>query len=152
MTYNILKDYIDVNLIELDVDAQSKDKILEKLVFFFDNKYTNSHKKLYKDILKRESEITTGIGNGIAIPHAKSKACIRPGVLFARTNDLIKYKALDNKDVGVFFMIITPDDNPYLHLNILAVLAKKLMEKEVVDVLKTSKLKEEILNQIIINI
>src|SRR5699024_12013675 len=83
---------------------------------------TRRSSDLYKDIFKneifnREKQSTTGVGDGIAIPHAKTKAVKQPAIAFGRSIDGIDYEALDGQPSHLIFMIAAPEDRKSTRLN-----------------------------------
>lgn len=117
--------------IVLDFDAQTKDEAMEMLANrLFSNHKIDNLQGFLKDIYERESITSTGIGFGIAIPHAKSSHVLIPTVIFARSVEGIPFDAMDGKDAHLFFMIAMPEDGTNAHLKVLAMLSRKLMHEE----------------------
>jgi len=97
-------------------------------------------------VLHRESEFSTGVGYGVAIPHGKSSVVNHAFVLFCKVND-VDWSSLDGTSVTMVFMIGVPEqDNTNEHLKILAMLSRKLMKEEFRTALLNSKTKEEVLS------
>lgn len=97
-------------------------------------------------VLHRESEFSTGVGYGVAIPHGKSNVVKEAFVLFCKVND-VDWNSLDGTTVNMVFMIGVPEqDNSNEHLKILALLSRKLMKEEFRLALTNSKTKEEVLS------
>ncbi len=96
-------------------------------------------------IMKREASSSTAIGEGIAIPHAKSESVVRPSVCVLRTNEGIEFGAPDNQKVNLFFMIAVNDQNS-LHLEILSELVTILMDETIHSRLLKAKTPSEFLN------
>lgn len=137
---------INENLIDLSLGANDKQDSLIKLVNIIANEKRIEDKDLFlRDVLEREKEISTGMGNGIAIPHAKSKAVKEPTLVFAKNQQAIDYGSIDKKPVSLFFMIAVPEKGADVHLKILQKLSRSLMDQEFVDSLKIATKKEEIL-------
>ncbi len=84
-------------------------------------------------VLRREVEGTTGFGKGIAIPHGKCNAVSEPTLLFARLQNKVEWKAMDDQPVQALFMILVPEKSHNDHLKILAQLARKLMHDDFVE-------------------
>lgn len=102
-----------------------------------------------QDVLKREQSFSTGIGNGIAIPHGKSSAVKQATILFGRSKQGIEWDAHDGKPVHMIFMLGVPEDNvDNVHLKILSKLSVSLMEEGFVEELKTAQTAEEILEKL----
>ncbi len=79
---------------------------------------------LHQLLLEREALCSTGIGAGIAIPHCKLKTLSRPVLAVATTVQAIDFKALDGEPVQVFFLLVSPEDAPAAHLQVLAGISK----------------------------
>lgn len=112
----LLREYFDVEAINLDLAGDSKDDILRELVGLLklDDK---NREMLLKMLQKRETVGSTGIGRGIAIPHARSLVVNRLRVAFGRKAAGIDYKSIDNLPAQLFFLIVAPPlevSNQYL--------------------------------------
>ena len=97
-------------------------------------------------LISRERLGSTGLGNGIAIPHGRLKYCEKTIATFIQLNNGIDYGAIDNMPVDLIFALIVPEESTDEHLQILAILAKMLSETEIVDKLRNSKTAKEILS------
>jgi len=116
----------------LDLVSQSKDQVIDELVTKLDEAGRLDDKGLYKEaILEREAQSTTGIGEGIAIPHAKTKAVSTPAIAFGRSKNGIDYQALDDKPSHLFFMIAATEGANADHLETLSRLSTLLMDEVV---------------------
>ncbi len=102
---------------------------------------------LVNDYLEREKESTTGFGNGVAIPHARSNNIKEAAILFGRTDSDIEWDSLDGKPVNTFISLLVPNDQGDTHLKLLAQLSRKLVHKDFVNILKTGT-KEEVFEAI----
>ena len=95
-------------------------------------------------LVARERHGSTGIGNGIAIPHGRLKYCKKTIAAFIHLNNGINYEAIDNMPVDLIFALIVPEESTDEHLQILAVLAKMLSNKKNIEALRQSKNPKEI--------
>lgn len=95
-------------------------------------------------ILKREAESTTGIGDGIAMPHAKVSSVKKAAVLFAKSEQGVDYNALDGQPVHLFFMIAAPEGANNEHLQALSALSSLLINPDLVAALKEAQTPEEV--------
>jgi PTS system nitrogen regulatory IIA component len=95
-------------------------------------------------LIARERLGSTGLGNGIAIPHGRLKYCEKAVATFIQLKNGIDYGAIDNMPVDLIFALIVPEESTDEHLQILAILAKMLSETETVDKLRNSKTAKEI--------
>jgi PTS system fructose-specific IIC component len=95
--------------------------------------------KLFKEkILDREAQSSTGIGGGIAMPHAKTKAVNQATVVFAKSTAGVDYASLDEAPAHLFFMIAAPDGAGNMHLRTLAALSRLLIESEFIEQLMSA--------------
>ncbi|MFC6323348.1 PTS fructose transporter subunit IIABC [Companilactobacillus baiquanensis] len=129
----------------MDLKASTKEEAIEEMVDKYYQVGVINDKELYKsDILKREAQTSTGIGDGIAMPHARDKAVQRATVLFAKSDKGIDYKSLDGQPAYLFFMIAAPDGADNLHLQALAALSSLLINPDLVANLKKATTAEEV--------
>lgn len=126
-----IEDLIKEENVLLDFDADTKEEAIQQLAkTLFKHHKIDDLDGFLKDIYERESITSTGIGFGIAIPHAKSSHVIIPSVIFARSVEGIPFDAMDGKDAHLFFMIAMPEDGTNAHLKVLAMLSRKLMHED----------------------
>ncbi len=138
----LLKDVMIMNL-----KATTKEEAIDEMVAKYAEQGIITDAELYaKDIRKREGESTTGIGDGIAMPHAKDKAVTRATVLFAKSDAGIDFNALDGQPVHLFFMIAAPEGADNTHLAALAALSSLLINLQLVAQLKTAKTPDDVVN------
>lgn len=131
--------------IMLNADITDKNEAIEALIEMHDKAGNISNKEKYReDILAREAESTTAVGEGIAIPHAKSGAVIKPGLAAMTVKDGIDYGAPDGKPSNMLFMIAAPQ-NGDLHLEVLSRLMTLLMDLELRKKLLAAGTKDEFL-------
>ncbi len=104
--------------------------------------------KYRKGVYAREEESTTGIGEGIAIPHCKSDAVIRPGLAAMTLPDGVDFESLDGQPANLFFLIAAPDTEDNVHLDVLSKLSVLLMDEDFTDGLRQAKSVEEFLKVI----
>ena len=105
----------------------------------------NDEDEFIKSIWARENESTTGIGEGIAMPHARNKTINKARVLFAKSEKGIDYNSLDGQPVHLFFMITAPDGADNTHLEALAKLSGLLIDPDLVNALKKVQTPEEVI-------
>lgn len=132
--------------ITLDLKQNSKNKIIVELVDLLAASGRLKDKKGFANtILKREKLGSTGIGNGVAIPHSKSDKITDFVLTFGRHDQGIDFGALDGENTYIFFMLASPEKNVGGHLKILADISRLVKDKFVVELLKKSKTKKEVL-------
>ena len=135
--------------IELNVKINNKSEAINRLVDLMDNTGNLSNKEEYKKtVLAREELSTTGIGDGIAIPHGKTSAVKKAGLSAMVSKEGIDYDALDGKPAHLFFMIAAPEAASNLHLDVLARLSTILMDESFRLELINAKDKDEFLRLI----
>ncbi|MBR2679731.1 MAG: PTS sugar transporter subunit IIA, partial [Exiguobacterium sp.] len=123
-----ITDLLQRDTIQLNLRASSKREVIEELVDVLDRAGKLSDRNGYRDaILKRESESTTGLGEGIAIPHAKTNAVKTPAIAFGRSEG-VDYEALDGQPSRLFFMIAAGENANNEHLETLSKLSVYLMD------------------------
>jgi fructose PTS system EIIBC or EIIC component len=133
----------------LDLASSSKEAVIDELVNKLDEAGRLTDRKLYKEaILTREAQSTTGIGEGIAIPHAKTKAVKTPSIAFGRSRTGIDYEALDGQSSHLFFMIAASEGANNAHLETLSRLSTLLMDEKFRQKLMTAASVDELLKVI----
>lgn len=144
-----ITDLLTKDTIILSLEARSKESVIDELIEQLDAAGKLNNKEAYKKaILARENQSTTGIGEGIAIPHAKTNAVSQPAIAFGRSHDGIDYESLDGQNAHLFFMIAAYEGANNDHLATLSRLSSFLMDTEFRKKLETAATKEEILQAI----
>ena len=106
--------------IELHLEVATKDGVIDKMLSIAgSHSGVKNQKKLREDVLKREREMSTGIGKQIALPHAKTDAVASPVLALATLKDSIHFDAIDNEPVQVVFLLATPEEMLAEHLKLL---------------------------------
>ncbi|MEB6835801.1 PTS fructose transporter subunit IIABC [Staphylococcus simulans] len=132
--------------IAMDLDATSKEGVIDALVDQLDHAGILSDVKAFKEaIMAREGQSTTGIGEGIAIPHAKVDAVKKPAIAFGKSKAGVDYQSLDGQPAHLFFMIAAPEGGAQTHLDALAKLSGVLMDDEVRKSLLNAETPDEVL-------
>ena len=140
---------MDLKGIELGVSVGSKEEAINKLVDLMYATGKISDKDAYKEgILAREALTSTGIGEGIAIPHAQVAAVKAPGLAAMTVSNGVDYESLDGQPAHLFFMIAAPADGGSTHLQALAKLSALLMDEGFRQDLLNAKTPEEFLSMI----
>ncbi len=112
----ILREFFDTDVVDLDLDGESKDEILKELIALLELD-EKSEGILFKMLKRRENLGSTGIGRGIAIPHCRSLVVNRLRIAFGRKKDGIDFNAIDDEPVHHLFLIVAPPlevSNQYL--------------------------------------
>ena len=132
--------------IAMDLSASDKDGVIDELVNQLDSAGKLSDIAQFKEAIhNRESQSTTGIGEGIAIPHAKVAAVTSPAIAFGKSKEGVDYQSLDGQPAHLFFMIAAPEGGAQTHLDALAKLSGILMDDKVRENLLQANSEEEIL-------
>ena len=140
-----ITDLLKSNAIELGVNLASKDEAIDRLVALHEKAGNlKDSAKFKEDILKREEHSTTAIGEGIAVPHAKSAAVKAPALSCITVPSGIDYAAPDGKPSDLLFMIAATEDGD-VHLKILSRLMVMLMDADFANALRNAKSTEEFL-------
>jgi PTS system fructose-specific IIC component len=126
-----ITDLLKVEGIDLKGQAGSKKEVIEKMVGLMGKTGVINDEKLFLEaVLKREEEGTTGIGEGVAIPHGKTVAVNEPGLAAMVVKAGTDFEALDNEAVYLLFMIAAPEAADNLHLEVLSRLSTILMDPD----------------------
>lgn len=142
-----ITELLDVRAIDLNVSVASKDEAIDHLVDLMDKSGKISDKAAYKKgILAREAQTSTGIGEGIAIPHAQVAAVKKAGLASMTVPAGVDYDSLDGQPAKLFFMIAAPEGAGNVHLQALAKLSMLLMNEEFRTRLMNAKTPEEFLS------
>lgn len=141
-----IRDLLAIESIELNGTAVDKREALNKMVDLMARSGRINNVEVYrKGVYAREEEGSTGIGEGIAIPHCKSDAVSRPGLAAMVVRDGVDFDSLDGKKVDLIFLIAAPDTKDNVHLEVLSKLSVLLMEEQFTSALKHAKSVEEFL-------
>ncbi|SFJ24747.1 PTS fructose transporter subunit IIABC [Thermoflavimicrobium dichotomicum] len=141
-----ITDLLKRDTIILDLQSSTKEEVIDELINVLDRSGCLQDKAKFKEaILARESQSTTGIGEGIAIPHAKTSAVKTPALAFGRSKKGIDYQSLDNQPCHLFFMIAAPEGANETHLETLARLSTLLMNPDFRTQIENASAKDDIL-------
>ena len=142
-----ISDLLNKKSIEINPNINSKEEAINKLV---DLAYLSGNIKnkdgLRKAVLEREKLSTTGIGEGIAIPHGKSSEVKKVTLAAMVVKDGVEYESLDGNPAELFFMIAAPEGEANAHLELLARLSQMLMDANFKERLLNSKTPEELIS------
>ncbi|TDM12211.1 PTS fructose transporter subunit IIABC [Macrococcus lamae] len=142
-----ITDLLTESTIAMDLRASSKDAVINELVDTLWSAGKLNDKENYREaIYAREAQSTTGIGEGIAIPHAKTNAVKTPAIAFGKSKIGVDYQSLDGTPAHLFFMIAAPAGGAQTHLDALAKLSGILMNEDVREELLNADSKEEVLS------
>ncbi|WP_096187920.1 PTS fructose transporter subunit IIABC [Evansella halocellulosilytica] len=141
-----IADLLSTDTMILDLQSTSKDEVIEELASKLDEAGKLADKKQYIEAIQnRESQSSTGIGDGVAIPHAKTAAVKEPAIVFGRTEKGLDYDALDGQPSHLFFMIAASEGANNEHLQTLSRLSTLLIDEDFRSILLKAETKDEIL-------
>ena len=141
-----ITDLLSKDAIKLNGIANSKQDAINKLVDLMAKNGNLTNKEKYTQVvLKREEEGSTGIGEGIAIPHGKTDAVSKPGLSAMVINDGVEFDSLDGQPAKLLFLIAAPNTKDNVHLDVLSRLSTLLMDTEFRKSLMEAKTPEEFL-------
>ncbi|MCM3782765.1 fructose-specific PTS transporter subunit EIIC [Neobacillus mesonae] len=129
----------------MNLKSTSKEGAIDELIASLAASGRINDPVLFKEMIyKREAESSTGIGGGIAMPHAKTKAVNEPTVVFAKSEGGVDFESLDGEPAYVFFMIAAPEGAGNTHLRTLAALSRLLIDNVFIEQLLQTKTPEEV--------
>ncbi|HGK7344580.1 TPA: PTS sugar transporter subunit IIA [Streptococcus suis] len=141
-----IQDVLRKDVMLLDLQATSKEAVIDEMIAsLVDKGYVTDFDAFKTGILNREAQTTTGLGDGIAMPHAKNAAVKEATVLFAKSNKGVDYASLDGQPTDLFFMIAAPEGANDTHLAALAELSKYLMKAGFSERLRAATNPEEVI-------
>ncbi|MGQ7373201.1 PTS fructose transporter subunit IIABC [Streptococcus suis] len=142
-----IQDVLKKDVMLLDLQATSKEAVIDEMIAsLVDKGYVTDFDVFKTGIMNREAQTTTGLGDGIAMPHAKNAAVKEATVLFAKSNKGVDYASLDGQPTDLFFMIAAPEGANDTHLAALAELSKYLMKAGFADRLRGVSSPEEVIS------
>ena len=132
-----IQDLLRKDVMLLDLQATEKKAVIEEMIqSLVDHAYVTDFEAFKEGILAREALTSTGLGDGIAMPHSKNAAVKEATVLFAKSNKGVDYESLDGQPTDLFFMIAAPEGANDTHLAALAELSQYLMKDGFADKLR----------------
>jgi fructose-specific phosphotransferase system IIA component len=141
-----LSKFCEENLISFELKAKDKEETLKELVDLASRSSLVKDKaELLKAVVEREKLVTTGVGYGVAFPHAKTKAIKGIVIAFGRSKAGIDFEAMDKKPGYLFFLIAAPEDVIGAHLNVMARLSYIMKSEKNRDALMKIKSPKELL-------
>lgn len=141
-----IQDLLNKKVMLLDLQATTKEAAIDEMInSLVDNGVVTDFDAFKAGIMAREAQTSTGLGDGIAIPHSKNAAVKEATVLFAKSNKGVDYESLDGQPVDLFFMIAAPEGANDIHLAALAELSKYLMQDGFADRLRQVTSADEVI-------
>lgn len=146
MEKNFMKisDVLDKHAIVCDLTSRDKAGVISELAVALAGISGIREEEIEGVITDRERLGSTGIGSGIGIPHGKSKGLSQPVMAFGLSREGIDFESLDKKPVHIFFMLLTPEHAPNIHLKLLSGISKILRNEPFRQRLLMAKTSDEI--------
>ena len=141
-----IQDLLNKKVMLLDLQATTKEAAIDEMInSLVDNGVVTDFDAFKAGIMAREAQTSTGLGDGIAMPHSKNAAVKEATVLFAKSNKGVDYESLDGQPTDLFFMIAAPEGANDIHLAALAELSKYLMQDGFADRLRQVTSADEVI-------
>ena len=141
-----IQDLLNKKVMFLDLQATTKEAAIDEMInSLVDNGVVTDFDVFKAGIMAREAQTSTGLGDGIAMPHSKNAAVKEATVLFAKSNKGVDYESLDGQPTDLFFMIAAPEGANDTHLAALAELSKYLMQDGFADRLRKVTSPDEVI-------
>ena len=141
-----IQDVLNKNVMLFDLQATDKEGVINEMVqSLVDNGVVTDFDTFKTGIMNREAQTSTGLGDGIAMPHSKNEAVKKATVLFAKSNKGVDYASLDGQPTDLFFMIAAPEGANDTHLAALAELSKYLMKPGFADKLRQASTPDQVI-------
>jgi mannitol/fructose-specific phosphotransferase system IIA component (Ntr-type) len=142
-----LSELFGAETILLGVEPLEKEELLERIVKYFDSKnMIKDYELALRDVVERERVMSTGIGNGVAIPHAYTDGVEQLVAGFFRTKGEVDFAALDSLGVDLFFIILGPKASRRNHIKVLAKISRLLNHEEFRNSLREVQTSKEVLD------
>jgi fructose-specific phosphotransferase system IIA component len=126
-----LSKFSSEDLITFEIKSTEKEGVIRELVeLAAKSNLVKDKTELYNDVIERENLVTTGVGYGVAFPHAKTRSVRGIVIAFGRSDKGIDFEAMDKKPVYLLFLIAAPEDAIGAHLNVMARLSFIMKSEE----------------------
>lgn len=142
-----LSDYLPVENVVLDLSAPSKAVLLKKLAQLSSERLQLDEAEISRVLTNRENLGSTGIGAGVAVPHANVKGLDRHFCLFVRLAKPIDFEAVDDRPVDLVFLLLNPEARTD-HLNILSCIARRVRDEETAAIIRSSASPQDVHAQV----
>jgi len=144
-----LKDLLSGDVIRIPLKNTEKNAIIEEMIDILDKAGKLKDKKaVSKAVLEREQVMSTGMGDGIAIPHAKTDGVEKLIAAFGLTKEPVDFKSIDNKPVRIIFLLVGPTDLTSPHLKVLSRISRLTHRKEFREKLAAAKNSKQVIDAI----
>ena len=144
-----ITDFMSEELVSLDLKAKNKDEVLKELVEIIGkSENTTDKEKCYQALVARENLGSTGIGKGVAIPHAKTEYANKLTIGFGICKDGVDFESLDDKKANIFFVFASPLKDSHTYLKILARISRLIRNEDFRVKLLAAKSAKEVMEYI----
>ena len=139
-----ISDIMSIDSILLSVKAKNKRQLLEEVAHFAAEKINIDERTIFDAIWERENLGSTGLGNGVALPHGRLAELNKVYVFFVKLTSAIDFDAIDNKPIDIMFMLLSPESSGADHLTALAKISRVLKDNTLIEKLRKATGAEEI--------
>ena len=139
-----ISQYIETENIILNLKSKSKKNLLEFIAMKMSKDNNVEKDIIFEKLYEREKLGTTGLGKGIAIPHARIPNTKEPKIIIVKLDMPLNYESIDGNDIDIVFALIVPEKEDSLHIDLLSNIANMLEDKSFLLYIRNSTSKEEI--------
>ena len=126
-----LTDVLNENLVNISLAGTNRDECIKELIDILAAAQTiNNAASIFEAVLEREKIMTTGVGNGIAIPHCKHADSPEFAVCLGIQSKGVDFQSIDKKNVNIIFLLVGPENNPGLHIKLLSRISRLMSNEE----------------------
>jgi fructose-specific phosphotransferase system IIA component len=144
-----LKDLLSKDIIRIPLENQEKSKIIEELVeILYESNRISDKEAVLKAVLDREAVMSTGMGDGVAIPHAKSDSVDGLIAAFGITSEPVDFESIDGKPVRMIFLLVGPTDQTGPHLKALSRISRLMHREDFRQKLAVSQTSDQVIEAI----
>ena len=144
-----LTDILHESHVLMPLQTEDRDKTIRALIDLLDqNELLSDKEKAYLAVLEREKIMTTGVGNGIAIPHCKDSSCPNFAVALGLHPKGVEFHSIDKKKAKIIFLLVGPENNPGMHIKLLSRISRLMSNEELRDQLLACKTPAEVMELI----
>ena len=140
-----LTDILRKEYIVPKLSGNTKEECITNLIdTLAEDKVITNRERIFKSVMAREEIMTTGVGNGIAIPHCKDDATKSFAVALGITENSIDFDSIDGNPVHIIFLLIGPESQPGMHIKLLSRISRLMSKEDIRDKILTTKTAEEL--------
>ena len=125
-----LNDVLKKEHIQIPLQTDERDKAIKELIDLMGTQINNLD-QAFEAVLEREKIMTTGVGNGIAIPHCKNQSCPDFTVALGIAQEEIEFFSIDNKKVKLIFVLLGPENSPGIHIKLLSRISRLMSDENI---------------------